>query len=83
MLYFTWKLDIVSNILLIIDFKFDLFENFGISKTFNLKLEQLICKKVLKVVLLDNYFPDLFSNVQIWYWKPFKFGEGAFFKEIK
>ena len=32
---------------------------------FSLKLEQLICKKVLKLVLLDNYFSDLFTEVQI------------------
>ena len=48
--------------------------------SFNLKLEQLICKKALKFVLLDNYFPDLFTEVQIWYLKPFNFGLGRFFK---
>ena len=52
-------------------------------KPFNLKLEQLICKKVPKFVLLDNYFPDLFTNLQIWYGKSFKFGLGSFFWKIK
>ena len=51
--------------------------------SFNLKLEQLIFKKALKFVLLDNYFPDLFTEVQIWHWKPFKFGLWRSFKKIK
>ena len=46
--------------------------------SFNLKLEQLICKKAQKFVLLDSYFPDLFIEVKIWCWKPFKFGLGHF-----
>ena len=33
--------------------------------------------------LLDNYFPDLFTEVQILYWKPFKFGLGRFFRKLK
>ena len=33
---------------------------------FNPKLEQLICKKALKFVLLYN-FSDLFTEVRIWY----------------
>ena len=34
----------------------------------NLKLEQLQkTKKTLKFILFDNYFPDLFTEVQIWY----------------
>ena len=38
-------------------FKLDLFNNIGNSEAFNtVKLEQLICKSVLKFVLLDNYF---------------------------
>ena len=32
---------------------------------FNLKLEQLSCKKVLKFALLGNYFSDLFTEVKI------------------
>ena len=34
---------------------------FGDSQTYNtvLKLEQLICKKVLKFILYDKYFSDL------------------------
>ena len=34
---------------------------------FNLKLEQLSCKKVLKFALLGNCFSDLLTEVQIWY----------------
>ena len=48
-----------------------------------MKLEQLNYKKTLKFVLLDNYFPDLFTEVQIGYWKPFKFGLRCFLKKIK
>ena len=51
--------------------------------SFNLKLEQLIYKKALKFVSVDNYFPDLFTEVQIWHWKPFKFGQGRFSRKIK
>ena len=29
---------------------------------------------MLKFVLLDNYFPDLLTEVQIWSWKHFKLG---------
>ena len=38
-------------------------------------------KKTLKFVLLDNYFPALFTEAQIWHCKPFKFGLGHFLKE--
>ena len=48
---------------------------------FSLKLKSVICKKVLELILLDNYFPDLFTGVQIWSWNPFKFdGEHYFIK---
>ena len=40
-------------------------------------------KKALNFALLDNYFTDLFTKVQIWYWKPFKFDLGRFFRKIK
>ena len=33
--------------------------------------------------LLDNYSPDLFTEVQMWYWKPFTFGLRRFFRKIK
>ena len=46
---------------------------------FNLKLDQLIFKNALKVILLHNYFYHLFTEVQIWSWKPFKFGVGRIF----
>ena len=42
-----------------------------------------ICEKALKFVLLDNYFPDLFTEVKIWYWKSFMFGLVRFFRKIK
>ena len=51
-------------------FKLDFFDNFGNSKafhSFNLKLEQLSCKKVLNFALLGNCFSDLFTEVEIWY----------------
>ena len=43
-----------------------LFINLGPLTQFQLKLEQLIFKKVLKFVLLGNYFFNFFSEVQIW-----------------
>ena len=39
----------------------------GLSHSFNLKLEHLICKKVLKFDLLANCFSDLFTEVKIWH----------------
>ena len=41
------------------------------------------CKKVLKLALLYIYFPDLFTEVPVWYWKPSKFGLGCYFRKIK
>ena len=46
-------------------FKFYLSGNFHKSRAFNLKLEKLICKKVLTFVVLDNYFSDLLTDGQI------------------
>ena len=40
--------------------------------------QQLSRKKVLNFVLLYNYFIDLFTEVQIQYWKTFKFGPERF-----
>ena len=37
---------------------------------------------MLKFILFDNYFPDLFTEVQIWYWKSFKFGLRRFFRKV-
>ena len=51
--------------------------------SFNLKLKQLICKKVLKFVLLDSYFPDHFTELQIWNWKYLKFRLGRFLERWK
>ena len=48
------------------------------SHSFKLKLEQLSRKKVLNFVLLDNYFTDFFTVVQIRYRKIFKFVPGRF-----
>ena len=39
----------------------------GLSQSFNLNLEQLSSKKVLKFDLLYNYFFDLLKVVEIWY----------------
>ena len=39
--------------------------------------------KVLQFALHDNYFFDLFIEVQIWYCKTFKFGLGHCFRKIK
>ena len=40
-------------------------------------------KKMIKFVFLENYFPSLFTELQIWYWKSFKFVLGGFFRNIK
>ena len=67
-------------------FKFDLFNNFHdckASDSFNLKLKQWICKKRPKVVLLDNCFPNLFTEVQILYLNHFKFGLGCSERQSK
>ena len=31
---------------------------------------------MIKLVILDNYLSDLFTEVKVWYWKPLKFGQG-------
>ena len=36
-----------------------------VNKVLTLKLETLICKKLLKFFLLDNYFSDLLTEIQI------------------
>ena len=46
-------------------------------------MEQLSCEKVLNFVLLDNYFTDLFTEVQIRHRKFFKFGPGRFVGKTK
>ena len=83
-LYLIWKQLLASNLPqapsnLIC---FPILGTLNLSWCFNLKLEQLICKKVLKFVSLDNCTSDLFTEVQIWYWKSFKFGLGRFFRKI-
>ena len=45
---------------------------------FHAKIRATKFQKVLKFVLLDNYFPDLYTEVQISYWNLFKFGLGCF-----
>ena len=52
-------------------------------RQFQPKLEQVTRKKMLKFVLFHNYFSDPLTEVQIWYWKPFKFGLQGFFRKIK
>ena len=39
----------------------------GLSHSFNLKLEQLSSKNVLKYALLGNWFSELSTQVEIWY----------------
>ena len=39
---------------------------------FRLELEQLSSQKLLSFVLLDNYFTDPLTEVQIWYQKTFE-----------
>ena len=51
--------------------------------SFNVRLEQLICKNALKFVILNDYFSNLFTEVLISYWKPFKFGLGRSFRKMK
>ena len=36
-----------------------------------------------KVVLSDNHFSQLFTEVKVWHRKSFKLGLGRFFKKIK
>ena len=50
-----------------------LFDGWANFPWISLNLEQLIWKKALKFVFFDSHFPDLFTEVQIWYWKPIKF----------
>ena len=38
---------------------------------------------VLKLVSLDNYFFDFFTEVQIWYEKTLEFGLGHSFRKLK
>ena len=49
-----------------------------LSNSFNLKLEQLSFKKVLKIVLLGKCLSDLFTDVEICYQNIFKFVLGRF-----
>ena len=53
-----------------------IFVTLNLWHSFNLRLQQIICKEALKFVLLDNNFPGVFSEAKVWYWKPFKFGLG-------
>ena len=38
-------------------------------------------QKVVTFFLLDNYFSDLSTAIQIWYWKPFKLDLGRVFQK--
>ena len=50
----------------------------SLSKSFNLKLKKLSCKKVLKFAFLRNCFSDLFTEVKIWLKKTLKSVLGRF-----
>ena len=93
--YFTWKLEFVSNIFIFCHWKrflaskspetpsnFIFLINFatwqGLWQDFDFSFNFS-----LKFLLLDDHFPDLFTEAQIWYWKSFKFGLGRFFRRIK
>ena len=54
-----------------------IFVNRRLLTQFSPKTRTTNSQKALKFVLLDNYSPDLFTEVQIWYWKIFKFGLGS------
>ena len=41
---------------------------------FEPEIKDINFKQPLEFVLLDNYFPDVFTEFQIWNWKPFRFG---------
>ena len=55
---------------------FYIFDNYEAFHSFNLKLVQLSCEIVRNFVLLDNYFTDLLTEVQIGHRKTSKFGPG-------
>ena len=38
-------------------------------------------QKKFRLALIDNYFSDLFTEVQMWYWKTGKFGLARFFRK--
>ena len=55
---------------------FYLFKCFGNSKVFNTfqpKIRATNWQKSTNIFLLQNYFSDLFTEVEILYWKPLKF----------
>ena len=56
----------------------DNFGNYEAFHSFNLKSKQLSREKVLNFVLLDNYFTDLFTEVQLRHRKTFMFSPGRF-----
>ena len=65
--------------------KFHLVDSFGNSKTFRKfedKIRTINLQKFPKFDLPDNYISNLFTEVQIWCWKTFKFGLGCVFRNI-
>ena len=76
--YFTWILKLVSNILSVIVCGNVYNKAKGFSYFFNMKLEQLSDQKILKLALLGNCLSDLFTEVEFWYEKNFKFVLGRF-----
>ena len=92
---FTWKLELVSNILWMIvsrNFFFlltrlrpletlislTIFATLRPFTQFNLKFKQQSCKNVLKFTLRFKCFSNLFTEVEIWYWKSFQIVLGRF-----
>ena len=45
---------------------------------FQTKITTINLQKVRNCLFLENYFSDLFTEIQILYWKAFKFGPGPF-----
>ena len=56
----------------------DIFGNYETFTQFQFKIRALSCEKVVNLVLLDNCFNVIFTKVEIWYRRTFKFGPGRF-----
>ena len=94
--YSTWKFKFVSsilsiivlgNIFLLLTRPNPLKRNFctiyvtmRLFKQFQFTIRQLSCEKMLTFDVLDNYFSDLFTEVQIRYQKTFKFNPRHLFE---
>ena len=83
-----WLCKLIVVLTFLNPFKFNLLDNFvrTLIQFYSftvLNLEQLIRKKGLKFLLLDNYMPNLFTEVHVWYWNHFKFGMGRLQRKVK